>query len=308
MPPSALRSAAIGTGVLLSMGLAVPAAHADEPEAAGAICTSAARPEVAAALDEAIHAITVDRASDIAVGVSAFGGDLTCGFQADKGYDAASVGKVLVLTTLLRTAQEEGRELTAEEDELATAMITVSDNDATVELRNLLGKERMQEFLDLAGMSNTTLHENNAIGLMKINANDELRLLDLITTENDILGDEQRAYAQELMGSVIEEQQWGTPTGAPEGTDVLVKNGWLPYDDTDIWRINSVGAFDGTEAGPYQIVVLTDDNDGMAYGVESIELVATEVHAALNGSDAPAVGLFSERDDLPQTSDGSDRA
>ena len=41
---------------------------------------------------------------------------------------------------------------------------------------------------------------------------------------------------------------------------VHVKNGWLPYPDTDLgasdWHINSIGAFTGTNVS-YQIVILT---------------------------------------------------
>ncbi|RCV49415.1 serine hydrolase [Marinitenerispora sediminis] len=299
---------AAGAALLLVPGLVPAAAHADTAPAAGPLCTSAAHPGIAQVISDAISELSTLRSGDFAVGVSAFDGDLTCGYQATAGFDAASVGKVLVLATLLWTAMEEGRELTAEEDALATQMITVSDNDATVELRNQLGRDRMQDFLDLAGMSNTVLHERNAIGLMKINAADELRLLDLIMTENDLLGSEQRAYARRLMGGVVEEQRWGVPAGAPEDAGVYLKNGWLPYDGTDIWRVNSIGAFEGTAAGDYRIVVLTDDNDGMAYGVETIELVAREVHAALNGAEEPAVASLSVRDDLPTESDGSDRA
>ncbi|MEV2275624.1 serine hydrolase [Nocardiopsis sp. NPDC049922] len=243
---------------------------------------------------------------------TAFDGDLTCGCQADQGYDAASVGKVIVLATLLWDAQEEGRELTGREDELATAMITVSDNAATIELRNQLGRQRMQEFLDRAGMPNTVLHPENYTGLMKINAEEELHLLGLFTEENDVLRDERRAYARELLGGVIEEQRWGVPSGAPEGARTMNKNGWLPYDGTDIWRVNSVGAIDGTEAGPYRMAILTDGNDGMAYGVETIEMISAAVHDALH-EDGPTalrspVPELPAPPDLPLTSDGSDRA
>jgi hypothetical protein len=299
-----------GVAALLALGLAPATAYADGTATAGEICRSVEHPEAAAAIEAAIVAINADRDTDFGFGLTAFDGDLTCGYQADQGYDAASTGKVIVLGTLLWTAQEEGRELTDREDELATAMITVSDNDATVELRNQLGKERMQEFLDAAGMPNTTLHPDNFIGLMKINADEQLRLLELITQANDLLDDESRAYAYGLMGDVIEEQRWGVPAGAPEGAETINKNGWLPYDGTDVWRVNSIGAIDGTDAGPYRMAILTDQNAGMAYGVETIELVSAAVHEALH-SDVPTT-LRSpepvEPQDLPLTSDGSDRA
>ncbi|WP_304453167.1 hypothetical protein [Nocardiopsis sp. YSL2] len=138
----------------------------------------------------------------------------------------------------------------------------------------------------------------------------ELHLLSLITEENGVLCDENRAYVRRLMGDVIEEQRWGVPAGAPEGAETINKNGWLPYDGTDIWRVNSIGAIDGTSAGPYRMAILTDRNAGMAYGVETIELLSAAVHDALHGDGAmPLRSPLPElREDLPTTSDGSDRA
>ncbi|GLU49945.1 serine hydrolase [Nocardiopsis ansamitocini] len=307
----AWKAACAGAGAVLLAGAAAPAAHADDEAGTGpgTVCVSETRPEAAALLSAVVEAVAKERAGDLAVGVTAYGGDLTCDYQAQKGFDAASVGKVLVLATLLRTAQEEGRALTPREDALATEMITVSDNDATVELRLQLGRERMQEFLDLAGMSGTVLHPDDFIGLMKITATDQLRLLDLVVSDNDVLGEEQRAYARSLMGGVVESQRWGVPAGAPEDARVHLKNGWLPYDGTDVWRVNSIGAFESPAAGSYRIAVLTDQNPGMAHGVESIELVAVAVHAALNGtSPSPGGSVFSGPGLLGTASDGSDRA
>ncbi|PRX95681.1 serine hydrolase [Allonocardiopsis opalescens] len=279
VPP--LRAAALGTGVAVVLAL-TGAAHAADPARPVPECASARHPVAAAGVWAGIQEVVTERSGDIAVGVSAFGGELTCGYQAERGYDAASVGKVLVLTTLLRTAQLAGRGLTAEEQTLATEMITVSDNEATRRLRDLLGPARLQEFLDAAGMTRTRLNEDRHIGLTKINARDELRLLDLLVSPNAVLGDAQRGYALDLMGSVVPDQRWGVTAGAPEGAAAHLKNGWLPYPDTQIWRVNSIATFTGTPVGTYHIVVLTDGNDGMAHGVETIERIATRVHAALN--------------------------
>ncbi|WP_156365811.1 serine hydrolase [Nocardiopsis sp. NRRL B-16309] len=301
--------AAGGAAALLALGAVPTTAHADEYTGTDPVCRSVLHPEAAAAISAAVADVRAERDTDFGFGVSAFDGDLTCGHQADQGYDAASVGKVIVLGTLLWHAQEEGRALTEREDELATAMITVSDNDATIELRNELGRARMQDFLDAAGMPNTVLHPENYTGLMKINAAEELRLLGLVTEENDVLCAESRAYARELMGDVTDEQRWGVPAGAPEGAETINKNGWLPYDGTDIWRVNSIGAVDGTSAGPYRMAILTDGNAGMAYGVETIELLSAAVHEALHADEPTALrSPLPGSPELPLTSDGSDRA
>ncbi|WP_047867462.1 serine hydrolase [Nocardiopsis sp. RV163] len=298
---AAVLTALIAAGSAVALPSAAAADMRPEP-----VCVSQTHPEVAQRLDERIRQEVGQRAGTVAVGVSAYGGDLTCALGADTGFDAASVGKVVVLGALLRTAMEEGRELTPREKELATDMITVSGNDSAVELRNQLGLDRLQRFLDLAGMDGTTLHPEGYVGLMKINVRDQLTLLDVIGSDNDVLGAEERAYARGLMGDVVESQRWGVPTGAPAGARVYLKNGWLPYDNTDTWRINSMGGFQDTPIGDYGVVVLTDGNDGMQYGVDSIEAVAVGVHSVLTGDSARTLVRPTE---IPEAvSDGSDRA
>ncbi|NYH55787.1 hypothetical protein HNR06_005376 [Nocardiopsis arvandica] len=299
----------------LALGLAVgtpSAAGAVAATGAGAqapICVSESHPEAAERLGKRILRETDGREGRIAVGVSAHDGGLTCGLDPDAEFDAASVGKVVVLGALLRTAMDEKRELTSEEEGLATDMITVSDNDAAGELYDRLGSERVQDFLDLAGMDDTKLHPENYVGLMRITAGDQLTLLGLLRTDNDVLGADERSYARGLMGDVVEKQRWGVPAGAPGGAEVYLKNGWLPHKDAGTWRVNSVGGFLGTPAGDYDVVVLTDDSPGMEYGVETIESVAAGVHSALTGGEGRArARAQSSRTGPPLPSDGSGRS
>ncbi|MFJ9552431.1 serine hydrolase [Nocardiopsis sp. NPDC101807] len=301
------RATAAALTGLLAAGFAVGLpATAVADTGPSPVCTSETHPEVAERLDQRIRQEVALREGTVAVGVSAFEGDLVCELGADTRFDAASVGKVVVLGALLRTAMDEGRELTAREHELATDMITVSGNDSAVELRNQLGPERIQGFLDLAGMDDTQLHPEGYVGLMKINVGDQLTLLDVLGSDNDVLGADERAYARGLMGDVVEEQRWGVPTGAPAGAEVYLKNGWLPYDNTDTWRINSIGGFRDTPVGDYDVVVLTDGNDGMQYGVDTIGSVAAGVHSVLSGE---GMSTLSQPSRTPEAvSDGSDRA
>ncbi|MFL1376299.1 serine hydrolase [Nocardiopsis protaetiae] len=303
------RSTAAALTALLTAGLtlALPPAASAAPRGAP-VCTSDTRPDLAAELGERIRQEADAREGTVAVGVSALDGDLVCALGAGIEFDAASVGKVVVLGALLRTAMDEGRELTDREKELATDMITVSGNDSAVELRNRLGPARIQRFLDLAGMDDTRLHPEGYVGLMKINVEDQLTLLEVLRTDNDVLGADERAYARGLMGDVVPSQRWGVPTGAPADARVYLKNGWLPYDNTDTWRVNSIGGFQDTPIGDYDVVVLTDGNDGMQYGVDGIEAVAIGVHAVLTG-ESPRALSQTETTEIPEAvSDGSDKA
>jgi len=91
------------------------------------------------------------------------------------------------------------------------------------------------------------------------------------------------------MRQVIASQRWGVPAGAPTRLTVHVKNGWLPR-ATHGWRIHSIGCFTGLRGG-YSIVVLTQDNPTMAYGIRTIEAIARAIHRDLNPGTTSVIAL-----------------
>jgi hypothetical protein len=159
-------------------------------------------------------------------------------------------------------------------------MITRSDNDAASALWAELGHRYLQHFLDLAGMTQTSLGLGGYWGLTQITAYDEVLLLRLLLHKNRVLDPAARAYALSLMAQVIPSERWGVPAGAPTSLTVHVKNGWLPR-LTHGWRIHSIGCFTG-RGGGYSIVVLTQDNPTMAYGITTIEAIAKVINRDLN--------------------------
>jgi hypothetical protein len=82
------------------------------------------------------------------------------------------------------------------------------------------------------------------------------------------------------MAEVIPSQRWGVPAGAQAGLTVHVKNGWLPL-ATHGWRIHSIGGFTG-HGGGYSIVVLTQDNPTMPYGIAAIQTIARVINHDLH--------------------------
>ena len=188
--------------------------------------------------------------------------------------------KVLILGALLRKAEDKHKYLTRTETTEAHAMITRSDNNVASALWAELGYTYLRHFLNLAGMTQTSLGPDDYWGLTQITAHDETLLLRLLVTPNTVLDASSRAYALHLMATVIPAQRWGVPAGAPTSVTVHVKNGWLPR-GTHGWRIHSIGAFTGRK-GWYTIVVLTQDNPTMAYGVTTIEAIARAVNHGLN--------------------------
>lgn len=272
--------AAIALGSLASVLAAAGPAAAAAPRV---VCTSSV-PGLATTLSRDITSALSGRGSTTAVALYDRTTGTGCTYNETRHYDSASVVKVTVLGTLLRTAKEANRSLTAREVGLSTAMITRSDNDATTALWNQLGVSRVNHFLQLAGMTQTTPGADGYWGLTQITARDQLKLLAVLTSGNSVLGSDSRAYALKLMNQVTSSQRWGTPAGAPSGTTVHVKNGWLSR-ATHAWRVHSVGAFTGG-GHDYALVVLTQDDSTMNYGIASIEAIARKVHHDL-GTPAP---------------------
>jgi hypothetical protein len=159
-------------------------------------------------------------------------------------------------------------------------MITRSDNGAASRLWAELGHRYLQHFLNLARMTHTVLGPDGAWGLTDITAADETLLLRLLLEQNPVLTAAARGYALNLMAHVIPAQRWGVPAGAPTSLTVHVKNGWLPL-ATHGWRIHSIGCFTG-RGGGYSIVVLTQDNPTMGYGIATIEAIAEVINRDLN--------------------------
>jgi beta-lactamase class A len=248
--------------------------------ATASICQSARHPVIAARMSRRIKAVMSGRSSVVGLAVNDRVNAITCKYHPHWHFDSASVVKVTILSALLRKLQQEHRSLTEEQRELATQMITVSDNDAATTLWNETGRTALQHFLDLAGMNETYLGPGGYWGLTQITAHDEMTLLQLLTSKNTVLTTASRDYVLGLMARVVSYERWGVPAGAPTDLTVHVKNGWLPQ-PTLGWRINSIGSFSGHGAD-YMIVVLTDNNPTMAYGVDTVQAIAEVINRALN--------------------------
>ena len=280
MKPGAALTAAM-VAISLAAFPAGPAGAAAGPAAAAAaICTSAAHPALAARLSRDIEAARRYRLSTVAVQVTDPAAGLVCRRGSTWHFDSASVVKVTILGALLRKIQQRHRSLTRTERALAWEMITESDNGAASALWADDGRYYLQHFLNLAGMTHTVLGPGGVWGLTLITAADETQLLRLLLDQNQVLSTSSRDYALYLMAHVIPAQRWGVPAGAPVSLTVHVKNGWLPL-ATHGWRIHSIGGFTG-HGGGYTIVVLTQDNPTMTYGVDTIEAVARVINRDLN--------------------------
>ncbi len=276
---SLLGCVAILLGLVAVVPSASAAASSGAAAAYSAVCRSSSHARIAARLSRDIGRALHGRVSAVALGVEAPSQRLQCWLNASEHFDSASVVKVTILAALLRRAEDRHKYLTRTEAAQARAMITKSDNDAASDLWADVGRRYLEHFLHLAGMTETSLGPGPYWGLTQITARDEMRLLQLLVTKNKVLDTASRDYALGLMARVIPSQRWGVTAGAPRGLTAHVKNGWLPL-ATHGWRIHSIGCFTGH--GGYCIVVLTQDNPTMAYGIATIEAIARSVNRDLN--------------------------
>jgi Beta-lactamase enzyme family len=273
---------AVTLGVALASCLTSPAgAAARTAGTSSATCRSASHPALATRLAAGIDAAVRHRVSTVAVAVSDPATGVQCWLNGSEHFDSASVVKATILGALLRKAQDRHIALTRSEAALATAMITRSDNSAASTLWDDVGRRDLQHFLNLAGMTRTYLGPGPYWGLTRITAHDETLLLHLLLAKNTVLHTSSRDYELSLMARVIPSQRWGVPAGAPTRLTAHVKNGWLPLAPYG-WRINSIGGFTG-HGGGYSIVVLTQDNPSMAYGIATVEAIARTVNRELSG-------------------------
>ena len=209
--------------------------------------------------------------------------DLATGGQA--AYDGtqefvtASIVKVDILVTLLYQAQEAGRALTAEDQDLATTMIENSDNDSASDLYDDVGGAgAIDDANRVCGLSETTAGTDGYWGLTSTTVDDQIRLLRVVFTRPSQLSPASQDYIQSLMSQVEADQQWGVTAAADPGTTFMVKNGWLP--NPDLWEINSIGEV--THDGQRMLIaVLSDDNASEYPGISLVEDVAKTAAAAL---------------------------
>ncbi|MEV0092221.1 serine hydrolase [Streptomyces sp. NPDC050738] len=214
--------------------------------------------------------------------------DLTSGrsfthgaFTAD--FTCASIIKVDILAALLLQAQDRGDELTAEQRQLASAMIRLSDNDAGQELWIGIGR---RQGLDAAnarlGISAAHAGQRGAWGLTQTTAPDQIALLKSVFTAKSPLTAGSRSYMRSLMSDVIAGQNWGVGAASSPTVTPVLKNGWLSRETTKLWVVNSMGV---VEYGGHSmlVVVLTDSQLTREAGISLIEQTATAAVHAMAG-------------------------
>lgn len=251
-------------------------AHRRAPagRAAGGSPARNGRPRLRRASLTARIATHVDSPNSVSVAAL----DLTTGRRFDYGPTSgmidASVSKLDILEALLLHQQRAHTPMTAEDDQLATAMIEHSDNSAGQTLWNELGyAPGIAAANRHLGLRHTVPDPAGYYGLTTSGAGDQLALLDDLVDRHGPLTRTSRAYALALVADVEADQRWGVSAAADPGSRFAVKNGWMPIDDDNgRWVVNSDGII--TSSGHRLLIAImtrhdVTEQDGIAL-VESI--------------------------------------
>ncbi|WP_377640950.1 serine hydrolase [Oryzobacter terrae] len=197
-------------------------------------------------------------------------------FRAKEGLCYSTI-KVLILTTVLRLGQEDGKQLTERQRELAERMITRSDNAATETLLAQVGRAEVKRVAGLVGMKDTEI-DAGWWGHWRTVPGDLDTMVSAVLSDDTVLDGARRATVRFMMADVVDEQRWGV--FAPEEKDVHVagKNGWGPLPDG--YHLNSTGWVSG-EGREYVLGILSTSPRGFRHGRETISSVARLCHDAL---------------------------
>jgi beta-lactamase class A len=267
------RAAAVGDAATV----APQAALASEPADAASTPTKA--------LDAALAQLeTTNQGVDFAVAVTDHVTGQSYEWGGDKPFITASVVKVEILAALLLELHQDGQGLTAQQQQLASAMIQNSDNDAADSLWLAAGGANGLAAADDAFGLHSTTPATDAWGLTTTTAADQVALLDAIAAPNGPLGTG-NGTVLDLMASVDADQDWGVSAAVRPGESVELKNGWLSLDDGDgTWSINSIGRIQGGQAN-LTIAVLSDGQPTLDTGIAVVEQVAALARNTLDPDD-----------------------
>lgn len=234
-----------------------------------------------AGLTKALDATLGPRAADVSVAAYDHQIGKVFTYHPQLTNVSASIMKVLILVSVIRTRRTAGTPLSASDMSLAENMIKVSDNNSSSTLFRRSGRQvGVQKIARSLGMTSTEV--KSAWGLTTTTAGDQLTLMRAIAYGHPLLRADDRAYILGLMGDVDVTQRFGVGTlpAGTTGVKVQVKNGWLPY-NPGRWHDNSVGHVQGAGRN-YAAAILSTNNATDVAGRALVTKAAAVLYANLH--------------------------
>jgi hypothetical protein len=143
------------------------------------------------------------------------------GRDLDRPVQSASVVKALLLVAYLRSPDVRSRPLRRDERHVLGPMIRWSNNDDASAVVARLGAARIDRVAHRAGMG--SFHLESWWGRSLITAREQTRFFLHI---DGLVPRRHRAYAMQLLRTVVHTQRWGIAEVAPRGWTLYFKGGW----------------------------------------------------------------------------------
>jgi hypothetical protein len=240
-----------------------------------------------AALLAALRPVLRHRTGMLAVGVTDVSTGVTATYHSRQAFHTASIVKADILATLLLQLQHQHAALSQEEQDLATAMIEDSDNDAATALWNIIGAAAGLAAGDqVLRLRHTVPGPDDWWGLTSTTVTDQLRLLHALTSRRSPLTGASRRYELTLMRDVETGQNWGVTAAAGPRTQPAVKNGWMPDGPLGLWVINSIGVV-SHHGQRLLVAVLSSDQPSQQAGIQQAQAAAKAAAAAMTKPTCP---------------------
>jgi beta-lactamase class A len=222
------------------------------------------RPDVAAARRYARH-----REGDIAFAVIDQRGRYY-GYHAASTAPAASVFKVMLLASFLR--MRDGRGISARDRGLLGPMIRRSDSVAATEVRDLVGRRRIERLARVARMRD--FRYAWVWGESRTSPRDQVRFVDHLMS---YVPKDHRPYARYLLSRVIRAQRWGIGRVVPTGWRLYLKGGW----GSGSGRVDHQVALLRRGHHRIALALFTQFDPDHAYGKETLRGLAVRLLAGL---------------------------
>jgi len=197
------------------------------------------------------------------------------GWHGYRVYGSASVLKAMLLVAYLNRPSVRGRALTDRERGLLEPMIRRSANEPASYLVGLMGAPPLNRLAKRAHMGHFRL-VTPLWGLSEITALGQARFFRRIDL---LLPGRHRAYAMNLLNTIVPEQRWGIPRVKPPGWRIYFKGGWGA--GTGL-RTHQVALLRRGDKRRLSLAILTEQNPSHAYGIETIRGIAQRLLRGLD--------------------------
>ena len=144
------------------------------------------------------------------------------GRDLDRPVQSASVVKALLLVAYLRQPDVRSRDLRGDERQILTPMIRWSNNHDASAVVTKLGAAKIDRVAHVAGMPRFRL-DPVIWGRSLVTAREQTRFFLHIDA---LVPPRHRAYAMELLRTVVHTQRWGIGDVIPRGWTAYFKGGW----------------------------------------------------------------------------------